>query len=282
MPHAESSQATMPRGDSFAPDAPLPLEAVIVTSELMRRPSRARDTAAEHRAVTQLMEEMASGSGSAGSDRILRRLVDTALCLCKADVAGLSMLETDGEQELFRWRAIAGQWAHFTGGSIPCEQSACGVVVDRNAPVLMERPQRHYRALPTEEPISEMLMIPFHFEDRPVGTLWLVSLNENARLFDAEDLRLLTSLARFAAIAYRLTLSQDSVQQLRLESELADSRLLQAISSDLITENDEKGFRERLLDAAISIMHSDCASLQWFREDSGGGHLELIAHRGFS
>ena len=70
--------------------------------------------------------------------------------------------------------------------------------------------------------------------------------------------------------------------QLRLEAELADSRLLQAISSELITENDEKGFRERLLDAAISIMHSDCASLQMFKEDANGGHLELIANRGFS
>ena len=70
--------------------------------------------------------------------------------------------------------------------------------------------------------------------------------------------------------------------QLRLEAELADSRLLQAISSELITENDEKGFRERLLDAAMSIMHSDCASLQMFKDDASGGHLELIAHRGFS
>ena len=58
------------------------------------------------------------------------------------------------------------------------------------------------------------------------------------------------------------------MSQLRLEAELADSRLLQAISSELITENDEKGFRERLLDAAISIMHSDCASLQMFKEDA--------------
>ena len=125
-------------------------------------------------------------------------------------------------------------------------------------------------------------MIPFHFEDRPVGTLWVVSLGENGRRFDAEDLRLLTSLARFASIAYRLTLTQDRVSQYRLEAELADSRLLQAISSELITENDEKGFRERLLDAAMSIMHSDCASLQMFKEDANGGHLELIASRGFS
>jgi hypothetical protein len=29
-------------------------------------------------------------------------------------------------------------------------------------------------------------------------------------------------------------------------------------------------------------MHSDCASLQMFKEDAEGGFFELIAHRGFS
>jgi signal transduction histidine kinase/ActR/RegA family two-component response regulator len=189
----------------------------------------------------------------------------------------------DGDREYFRWQAIAGRWAHFTGGTLDFNKSVCGLVVQRNAPILVVQPQRHFGQPPGHDPIAEMLVIPFHFEDRPVGTLWVVSLDERGgRRFDAEDLRLLTSLGRFASIGYRLTLTQDRVAQLRLEADLADSRLLQAISSDLITENDEKGFRERLLDAAISIMGSDCASLQMYKEDASGGHLELIANRGFS
>ncbi|HKP15347.1 MAG TPA: ATP-binding protein [Gemmatimonadaceae bacterium] len=282
MRQLESRQASPTVGDARARDVLLPLQAVIITPELSRRTLRDRDLAAEHLALNELMEEMASAAGTAASDRLIRRLVDTTLCLCQADCAGMSMLEIDGDKEVFRWRAIAGRWADLTGGSIDRASSACGLVVDANAPVLMDRPQRHYGSLPGGEPITEMLMIPFHFEDRPVGTLWVVSLDGNGRRFDAEDLRLLTSLARFASIAYRLTLTQDRVSQYRLQAELADSRLLQAISSELITENDEKGFRERLLDAAISIMHSDCASLQMFREDANGGYLELIAHRGFS
>jgi len=282
MRHAVSSHPSMPAGDARSPEAPLPIEAVIITPELSRRTLRDRDLAAEHLAVTELMEEMATVAGKTGSDRILQRLVDTARCHCRADTAGISMLEMDGENEVFRWHAIAGPWAYLAGGTIDRGLSACGMVVHANAPVLMERPQRHYGVLPGGEPITEMLMIPFHFEDRPVGTLWVVSLGEQGRRFDAEDLRLLTSLGRFASIAYRLTLTQDRVSQYRLEAELADSRLLQAISSELITENDEKGFRERLLDAAMSIMRSDCASLQMCKEGPDGGQLELIAHRGFS
>jgi signal transduction histidine kinase/CheY-like chemotaxis protein len=66
-----------------------------------------------------------------------------------------------------------------------------------------------------------------------------------------------------------------------LEAELADSRLLQAISAELITEDDERSLYEKILDAAMSIMRSDCASLQRFFEDAEGGCLKLIAYRNF-
>ena len=75
-----------------APDALLPIEAVIITSELSRRTLRDRDLAAEHRAMTELMEEMATAEGVSASDRILRRLVETTCCLCHAHSAGISML----------------------------------------------------------------------------------------------------------------------------------------------------------------------------------------------
>lgn len=282
MLHAESAPRPSTSGDLLTLDSRVPLEDVIITPELSRRTLRDRDLAAEHFAVTELMEDIASAAGGTASERVIQRLVETTHHLCGADAAGLSMLEMDGDREVFRWRAIAGRWAHFTGGTIDCGRSCCGLVVQRNAPVLVSQPNRHFGLIPGHDPIEEMLIIPFHFEDRPVGTLWVVLLDKRGRRFDAEDLRLLTSLARFASIAYRLTLTQDRIAQLRLETELADSRLLQAISSELITENDEKGFRERLLDAAMSIMHSDFASLQMFKDDANGGHLELIAHHGFS
>jgi signal transduction histidine kinase/CheY-like chemotaxis protein len=264
-------------------DSRLPIEAVIITSELSQRPTHERDLAAEHLAVTALMEDMANVAGKTCSDRILQRLVDTTLSLCRADSAGMSMLEMDGSNEVFRWRAMAGRWAHLAGGSIDRHRSACGLALDTNAPVLMAQPHRHFGVFPGFGPIAEVLLIPFHFEDRPVGTLWVVREDEGGRQFDPEDLRVLTRLARFASIAYRLLLTQDRTTQLRLEAELADSRQLQSISTELIIEKDERGFRERLLEAAMSIMQSEFASLQMFRDDgNGGGYLELIACHGFS
>ena len=148
----------------------------------------------------------------------------------------------------------------------------------------MAQPQRHFGAAPRgTSPISEMLVIPFHFEDRPVGTLWVVSLDEDA---DADSTPKTCVSSRVSRASRRSPIGSRSRRTAWRSCASRRSwptrRLLQAISSELITENDEKGFRERLLDAAISIMHSDCASLQMFKEDASGGHLELIAHRGFS
>lgn len=66
------------------------LESVISTAELRRRPSRAPDYAAENRAVVALAQEMA-----VSPNNILQKLVETALTLCHAHSAGISMLDDE-------------------------------------------------------------------------------------------------------------------------------------------------------------------------------------------
>ena len=289
--------------------APASLESVITTAELTRRPARACDHAAENRAVLALMDEMASASGIAGADRVLQKLVDTALRLCRAHSAGVSLLEREGEHEIFRWRAAAGPWANLVGGSVPRRRSPCGTALDRNMALLMARPERHFGYVPGAPQIVELLLIPFHYDGEPAGTLWIVA-HDDTRSFDAEDCRLMTTLARFATTAYQLLVAQElknqfgkrrpaearsaadleqqqqrteaavGVNQERLEAELADSRLLQTISAELITQDDVE-LHEKILDAAISIGHSDFASMQMFVDEPDEGFLKLIAYRGF-
>ncbi|GFO63644.1 PAS domain-containing sensor histidine kinase [Geomonas paludis] len=67
-----------------------------------------------------------------------------------------------------------------------------------------------------------------------------------------------------------------------VEAELRDLRMLQQISESLIEEGDVQGLYQRIVDAAATIMHSDCASLQMYYPDRGNeGELYLLAHRGF-
>jgi PAS domain S-box-containing protein len=69
----------------------------------------------------------------------------------------------------------------------------------------------------------------------------------------------------------------------RLEAELADAKLLQSVSAELISEKDVGAIYEKLVDAAVGIMRSDFASMQMFYPEKGpGGALRLLASRGFS
>lgn len=64
---------------------------------------------------------------------------------------------------------------------------------------------------------------------------------------------------------------------------LADSKLLQVISAEMISEQDVEALYEKLVDAAVTIMRSDFASMQMhYAERGSGGELRLLAFRGFT
>ena len=75
-------------------------------------------------------------------------------------------------------------------------------------------------------------------------------------------------------------LARQTEQQ--LEAELRDSRLLQEISAQLIEQENVKALYEKILDAAVAIMHSDFASMQMLYPERGkAGELLLLGFRGF-
>jgi hypothetical protein len=111
------------RRESQQSAAASPYRSMIPISELEKRPSRAPDFTAECRALLTLGKELA-----ASPERILQKLAETTLTLCRAQSAGLSLLEPDGER--FYWPAIAGAWADKVGGGTPRNYSPCGVVLD--------------------------------------------------------------------------------------------------------------------------------------------------------
>src|SRR5215470_10325750 len=97
---------------------PVSLDDVLVTAELERRPTRSPDYAAEGRALAALAEAMADSPQT-----ILQKLVETALDLCDADSAGISILEPGGTAGVFRWHAVAGRFCAFS------PKSSCGCLL---------------------------------------------------------------------------------------------------------------------------------------------------------
>jgi len=169
-------------------------EEVDIRSELYARSQRTPDYAAEHRAITVLAAEM-----TANPRNMLQKLVETAIHLCRADTAGISVLEGD----VFRWEAMAGVFAAYRGSTMPRDASPCGVCIDQNATQLMHLPDRCFPALLTEPRFVEAMLMPFHDHGKAVGTVWIVA-NNFERKFDREDERVMCTLAHLASAGWQL------------------------------------------------------------------------------
>jgi len=79
--------------------------------------------------------------------------------------------------------------------------------------------------------------------------------------------------------------AEEALQALndRLATELSASQLLQEISAQLIQEGDTTTLYPQIMDAAVSIMCSDYASMQILHPERGSnGELHLLAFRGFN
>src|SRR5215472_1301995 len=197
-----------------------PLESILCTGALLDRPSRPPDHEKENAALAALVSALANSPHT-----ILQTLADKVLEVLGAGSAGLSLLTKDNKR--FYWAAIAGAWQPHLGGGTPRDFGPCGDVLDRNAPMLFTHWERRYPYLRAAMPFAdEGLLVPFYVNGRAVGTIWAISHN-NLRRFDAEDMRLLESMGRFASAAYRTV---ESIEDLKLEidaREEAEAKLRQ-------------------------------------------------------
>src|SRR5262249_35545827 len=155
----------------------------------------------------------------------------------------------------FRWHASAGRWSPYRGNTMPRHASPCGVVLDRNAALLMRLPEREFaHSMAGAPPICETLLVPFEVAGKTAGTVWVI-LHDESRTFDREDLRVLRSLSEFASLAYQVIQQQKQISE-ALDRELTGSHMLQSISAGLISEDDIAPLYQQILDAAMVIMRS--------------------------
>ena len=195
---------------------------------MSKRPSRAPDYAAESRALIALAEQLAASPAG-----ILQKLAETALTLCGAQSAGISLLEADGKR--FYWPAIAGQWAEHLGGGTPREYGPCGTVLDNNTALLFSHPERDFDYFAPVTPlVEEALLMPFYINGNAVGTVWIIA-HDQSRRFESEDLRLMTDLGTFAASAYQAVLSLNAIQAVAAVVEFSDDAIVTKDLNGIIT-----------------------------------------------
>jgi len=133
---------------------------------------------------------------------LYQQFAELAVKLCDAGSAGISLLEVAETGTIFRWVALAGQFAPHIGGQTPRDFSPCGLCLDRGQTVLLAWPGRYFTYFnDVEPPIVEGLIVPLYAaRGEPLGTIWIV-MHDETRQCDAEDARILENLGRFLGIA---------------------------------------------------------------------------------
>jgi signal transduction histidine kinase len=216
------------------------LEDVLITHELISRPRRPASPKAEAAALHKLARTMATAPND-----LPDTLLELAVELCEADTAGLSLLETTPAGErVFRWTNLSGALRAHVGGSTPRNFSPCGVCLDRKTSQLFKHPERffdYFNAVGT--PFVEALVVPLvPIGNDPLGTIWILS-HRAGKVFDSEDVRIMSSIADFTSVALLLfrTLDAERQNQSKLESLVKDrtSELVQ-LSAHLLRAQDEE------------------------------------------
>jgi PAS domain-containing protein len=198
---------------------------------LKQRPSRLPDHAAENLALIGLAQSLATEP-----EDILQKLADTALAICRAHSAGLSLLEDGDQRKNFHWRAIAGEFSHHLNGGTPRDFGPCGTVLERNAAQLCSHPEIDFPYFSeAKPPLEEILLVPFYIEGTAVGTIWIVSHDATKRRFDAEDLRVMTNLASFASAAYQTHLTANTSRQFAAIVTSSDDAIISKDLNGIIT-----------------------------------------------
>jgi len=233
------------------------LESILCTEELFRRPSRRPDYDRENLALVALVAALTDSPHT-----ILQTLADKVLEVLSADSAGLSLLTKD--EKRFYWAAIAGAWQPHRGGGTPRDFGPCGDVLDHSNPMLFTHWERRYPYLNVAMPLAEEgLLVPFYVSGRAVGTIWVIA-HSTRRKFDAEDLRLLQSMGRFASAAYQAVEAIDELERENSARERAEAELRKLTNSlevqvrvrteELELRNKQLHESERSLRSAIDVI----------------------------
>ena len=180
------------------------IESVLITERLGRRGPRSQNRPGENRAFATLNRQRAHHP-----PRLMQTLVDTALRLCAAGSAGVSVVRRRPHHDYLDWHAVAGHFSPHVNVVTPRDFSPCGTALETNAAQLFHCPGRVFGYLNgLGATVVELLVVPIHADEQPLGTMWVASheaktppLDSQERRFDTGDLRILVSLAELATVA---------------------------------------------------------------------------------
>ncbi|WP_321896764.1 GAF domain-containing protein [Paraburkholderia heleia] len=134
-------------------------------ADIDARPSRAPDHARENQALLALVTAQLDSR-----EVLLQRIADFAMRLCRAQSAGISLLEHEGEERYFRWHSVAGRFANLCGTRTHWSDCPCAVVLEAGKPLLFTALSDDFPVLaPACAVVQEALIVPIVSKGRQLG-----------------------------------------------------------------------------------------------------------------
>jgi len=166
--------------------------------EFLERRLHARDPAAQLEGLQRLARAFVERP-----ETVLQELVDSAVSLCGADSAGISVERPEkSENDYYHWIVTAGEYAGFLNAVLPHEPSACAICLERGRPQLFRVSQRFFDLMGIQAAtVTDGILLPWQVDGQQ-GTVWLMA-HGREMAFDGEDLKLMEVLAEFAAMGIR-------------------------------------------------------------------------------
>jgi hypothetical protein len=133
-------------------------------------------------------------------ETILQELVQSAIDLCEADSAGISIVKDDGTEESFyHWVATAGNYSGFLDATLPRNPSACGICLERGHAQHFTVSPKFFEILGVEAPVvTDGILLPWS-SGQTRGTIFIMA-HDRTEAFDNNDVQLMNMLADFAAM----------------------------------------------------------------------------------
>lgn len=192
------------------------LKAVLLTEELGRRRTRFPDFPLESKVLDDLSRALVHSP-----QILLQTIAKSALILCQAGSAAIGLVKENESGRSFSWIASDGEWKPQLDKPIAWEDHPSSLALERETPQLFAHPEKHFPQLQAGDfPMCEALVVPFSNDKDISGALWAMSHRAECH-FDGEDVRLLTSLSRYASHACQLMKSSKDQKQHDIESKAA-------------------------------------------------------------
>jgi len=177
-------------------------------ADFLRRRLHTHDVSAQMEAMNRLAQAFIECP-----ETLLQELVNSAIAMCGAESAGISIQNSKEDGEIFyNWVATAGEYAPFFNAILPSSPSACGQCIERGTPQIFRVNQRFFDLMKVDAPVvTDGILIPWQIDDTH-GTIWIMSHTRDVA-FDSNDCRMMEVLANFAAMAVRQHRQQEALMR---------------------------------------------------------------------